>query len=92
MWINLDENEYFRLASQLGPEPALAFVQQCIEHYRADKDDEKYINAVPISEGDLECDSDAVVSKGDDPGAYVMCWKWVDDEDAGIEKPEVEEL
>jgi len=30
------------------------------------------------SEGDLEVDEDAVVSEGDDNGAYVQMWKWVD--------------
>lgn len=29
-------------------------------------------------EGDLEIDEDAVVSEGDDNGAYVQCWKWVE--------------
>lgn len=29
-------------------------------------------------EGDLEFDTDAEVSDGDDNGAYVQCWKWLD--------------
>jgi hypothetical protein len=29
--------------------------------------------------GDLEFDELAVVSRGSDHGAYVQCWKWVDD-------------
>lgn len=29
-------------------------------------------------EGDLEIDGGAVVSEGEDNGAYVQCWKWVD--------------
>jgi hypothetical protein len=29
--------------------------------------------------GELEIDPGAVVSKGDDPGAYVMAWLWIDD-------------
>ncbi len=37
--------------------------------------------AVPTSDGDLEIDEDAEVSFGDDPGAYVMVWKWVPEED-----------
>lgn len=28
-------------------------------------------------DGDLEFDDNAVVSLGDDPGAYVQCWKWI---------------
>ncbi len=34
--------------------------------------------------GELEIDPGAVVSKGDDPGAYVMAWLWISDADAGI--------
>ena len=30
-------------------------------------------------EGEIEIDSNAVVSKGDDPGAYVAAWVWVAD-------------
>jgi hypothetical protein len=37
------------------------------------------------SDGELEIDPGAVVSKGVDRGAYVMAWLWVSDEDAGIE-------
>jgi len=29
-------------------------------------------------DGDFEVDPGAVVSKGDDPGAYVQAWVWVD--------------
>lgn len=29
-------------------------------------------------EGDLELDDEAVVSEGDDNGAYVQMWKWID--------------
>jgi len=31
------------------------------------------------SEGEVEIDSNAKVSRGDDPGAYVAAWVWVDD-------------
>lgn len=85
MWINLDKEDFEqRLA--IDPATAIAYVRSRIAHYARDPIDEKYIAAVPISEGDLECDSDAVVSVGDDLGAYVMCWKWVYDEDAGVER------
>jgi hypothetical protein len=32
-------------------------------------------------EGELEIDPASVVSKGDDPGAYVMVWLWIDDDE-----------
>ena len=30
------------------------------------------------SEGNLEIDENAVVSEGDDNGAYIQCWKWIE--------------
>lgn len=44
-----------------------------------------YLASVPdLNDGDLECDDGAVVSFGDDPGAYVQTWKWVSNEVAGL--------
>lgn len=37
-------------------------------------------------EGEIEIDNDAVVSKGNDNGAYVQAWVWVSDEDLELEK------
>jgi hypothetical protein len=37
-----------------------------------------------------EVDADAVVSRGSDPGAYVACWVWVTNEQAGICDPDEE--
>ena len=37
-------------------------------------------------DGELEIDGDAVVSMGEDPGAYVAAWVWVSNEEAGIEE------
>lgn len=31
------------------------------------------------SEGSIEIDDNAVVSRGSDPGAYVQAWVWVED-------------
>lgn len=36
------------------------------------------------SDESFEVDGDAVVSRGSDPGAYVQCWVWVTNEQAGI--------
>jgi hypothetical protein len=38
-------------------------------------------------EGELEIDPGAVVSKGDDPGAYVMAWLWIDDTELASPRP-----
>lgn len=42
----------------------------------------KYARDKLDKDGDLEFDEDAAVSLGADEGAYVMGWKWVDDEAA----------
>ena len=34
------------------------------------------------STGNLEVDHNALVSRGDDDGAYVMAWLWIGDDDA----------
>lgn len=43
-----------------------------------------YRAAVEVEEGELEIDDDADVNMGDDPGAYVMVWRWVSSDDAGL--------
>lgn len=43
-----------------------------------------YRAAVHVRDGEIEIDDDAEVSTGDDPGAYVMVWTWVDAMDAGV--------
>ena len=39
------------------------------------------LNHSLLSEGTLEVDEDACVSEGDDSGAYVQAWLWVDEEE-----------
>lgn len=34
------------------------------------------------NEGEIEIDDNAVISRGDEPGAYVQAWVWVCDDDA----------
>lgn len=36
------------------------------------------------NDGDLEFDDGALVSRGDDDGAYVHCWKWVYDSEVRV--------
>jgi hypothetical protein len=42
-------------------------------------------------DGELEIDDGAIVSVGDDPGAYVQAWVWVSNEEAGIKEDEEDE-
>jgi hypothetical protein len=37
--------------------------------------------AAQTRDGELETDHNAIVSRGEDAGAYVMAWLWVSDED-----------
>lgn len=43
-----------------------------------------YRGGVTTRDGDLELDIDAEVSVSEDPGAYVLCWKWVSNAEADI--------
>ncbi len=38
-------------------------------------------------EGEVEIDDNAVISRGDDAGAYVQAWVWVSDEEVRLDKP-----
>ena len=57
-----------------------------LDPYRDHAGDMNYVR-----EGEVEIDDNAIVSKGDDAGAYVLGWVWVEDEVAGIETPEDDE-
>jgi len=39
-------------------------------------------------DGELEIDPNAVVSQGDDAGAYVLAWLWIGDDFAGVLREE----
>lgn len=45
------------------------------EHYRQQATEQW------AKDGEIEIDQNAVVSKGDDPGAYVQAWVWVYDDE-----------
>lgn len=50
--------------------------QRLVAAYRA--------GVTELEDGAIEMDEDAEVSMGEDPGAYVMVWAWVSNEDAGL--------
>ena len=50
-----------------------------------------YRAGVVVRDGEMEMDDDAEVSIGEDPGAYVMVWTWVSNEDASLPVPDDEE-
>lgn len=50
--------------------------------------DQEFIEAARAqhaSDGDVEIDDNAVVSRGTDNGAYVQAWVWVDDDKPSLE-------
>lgn len=89
MWVRLEDARLEAIAQALdnaGLTDDAAAVRKSKEEFD-DPIRKKYREAMDdnTSDGDLEMDDDAVVALGDDPGAYVMCWKWVDALTAGIE-------
>lgn len=49
-----------------------------------------FVHACRDGDGSFNLDDMPIVSKGEDPGAYVMAWVWVTDEDAGVTRQEAE--
>jgi hypothetical protein len=78
MWVNLDDAERNYLLTMIPDGPLAEKLRD-----KADAEAGAFMAAVPVNDG-LEMDPDAVVSRGDD-GAFVMTWKWVSNEEAGIE-------
>ena len=60
--------------SQSGRDEIAAYQRAADERYGRD--------------GELEIDDGAVVSRGDDAGAYVLGWRWVTDREAGLKADE----
>lgn len=58
-----------------------AFLREELARYTPDPKavptDKWYREQVHVSEGELECDEGALVSRGGDPGAYVQTWTWI---------------
>lgn len=96
MYLNLEAEEMALLVASLSLltiEPAKTLSAKLQEKIdlslnQFSKDvDAAYIAAAKGRHGDdgvCEIDDNAIVSIGDDPGAYVMAWVWVDQDDAGI--------
>lgn len=96
MYLNLEPEELALLVAALQfmkvqPAKALgAKLQEKIDlnlNQYSKNVDAAYIAAAQAQHGDegiCEIDDNAIVSIGDDPGAYVMAWVWVDAVDAGI--------
>lgn len=89
MWIQLDDKALARAAKilrQAGEQQSADRIEMYLEDAAANQElYDKYRDTARMQLSDEDdVDSDAVVSCGDDPGAYVACWKWVADVDAGV--------
>ena len=90
MWIQLSDDALRRAESVLrksGEKQSANTIQRYLEDASANDaiyDSYRKVARNRLSNED-DVDSDAVVSCGDDPGGYVMCWLWVRDSDAGIQ-------
>lgn len=96
MWVNFTEKELSAVVNglkQLGTfdgESTENLMLKIAEMTTPDSGDDAYRNAIETDD-ELEVDPDAVVSRGGDPGCWVMAWLWVSDEQAGMEEPEDDE-
>lgn len=76
------------MQAQLRAIPNLTF-GDCVNFFseQQDEEDGKFVSAAMGrgTDGELEIDENAIVSRGSDPGAYVMAWIWISDRDAEIE-------
>jgi hypothetical protein len=77
-WVRIDEKDAsLLLASGAAISDKLREDLENIGEPR-DPRELQIIELVETRDGETECDPDAVVSEGDDNGAYVMTWSWVD--------------
>ena len=82
MWVNLDKDEINAIESgNKWVRGALATKLRAGEDLQNSAEMHAYRDAVHLRDGELELDEGAIVSKGDDPGAYVMTWIWVSDDE-----------
>lgn len=93
MWLNFNKREVEIIKEAMAAKGrAGQEVLDTITHFQAVVENaEKYkAGAIGIlQDQQVEVEQDAVISKGEEPGAYVMAWVWVTDDDAGIEPPGV---
>jgi len=84
MWLSFSESDIKLVKAALakkGDKYSRVISDRIDEQIKRLKDLQPYCEAAMehYQEESLEIDDDAVVSKGDDDGAYVMAWTWVRD-------------
>ena len=88
MWIYLERDEILQVLEALQANGKTQIASVVEERLRQEAQDviidSRYQNAAKSIyqvDGELEFDPSAVISKGEDAGAYVMGWQWVADEE-----------
>jgi hypothetical protein len=87
-----DRDTILRTLTACHEVAALAYFWKEVEDNTYDENDQKFFDAAKEhyeSDGELEFDTQAVVSASDD-GAYVMGWRWITKEEADIPEDEDE--
>ena len=93
MWIRLDDEQTQMVVQSLKLRADNLPSLEAEKHYdlvarlteAPEPTDEAYRTAaMQYANDDFEVDSDAVVSRGGDPGSWVMSWIWITDEKAGV--------
>ncbi|PZR92023.1 MAG: hypothetical protein DI537_14450 [Stutzerimonas stutzeri] len=92
MWINLDKDQLELVKATLSvmpqTHPVTAGIIRKIDETIADAAEPggwaDKARELYGEDGKVEIDGDAVVSTGEDPGAYVMAWVWVTEDEMGI--------
>jgi len=85
MWVRLDKEEIDLILSLIPAGPLADKLRK-----EPDPDAAAFIAAVDTDD-DFEVDEDAIVSRGEDDGAFVMSWVWVTNEAAGIPSEDLDD-
>jgi hypothetical protein len=92
-----DVTELLEFLRGLGTPAAAQWIETLLRRSSADEDPDRvraYQENVKTKYGDVECDPNAAVSMAagnPDSGAYVQCWRWVYDTDAGLPSTDTDE-
>lgn len=71
------------------PSPELRKAIEAVEEHLRDPRHQKILDLARVTlarEGELEFDDDAIASEGDDNGAYLQAWVWVDFSGTSLDK------
>jgi len=92
MWLNVTGKEFLKICQTLNKEDGASkkLAHELLLRREEQKRLAKYRKAAEKQQkdGEIEIDRDAVVSKGADPGAYVMAWIWIYDEECKSTTPD----